>query len=108
MAHKKLVKVEMATINDLTSKVAKAKSDIKSFNSAVSKLQGIAKTESKKGTEIITALEDIRDISLDLSADFKKLGLDPSTYKEFKEAKYLYTTYYNGVRGLTQDMKNIL
>jgi len=102
------IKVEMATISDVASRVQKAKAEIDNFNSEVAKLQAIAKTQSVKGDGILTALEDILDIYNELSADFKKLGIDPASYKEVKAAKDLYYSYYNGVKQLTLEMKNIL
>jgi tetrahydromethanopterin S-methyltransferase subunit G len=102
------VKVELASINEIASRVQKAKSEIDNFNGEVAKLQAIARTQSVKGAGIVTALEDILDMYNALSADFKKLGIDPASYKEVKAAKDLYFSYYNGVKQLTQEMKNIL
>ena len=102
------VKIEMATIGDIASRVQKAKSEIDNFNVETSKLMAIAKTQSIKGDGIISALEDILDMYNALSADFKKLGIDPASYKEVKAAKDLYYNYYNGVKQLTLEMKNIL
>ena len=102
------IKVEMATIGDIASRVQKAKSEIDNFNGEVAKLQAIARTQSIKGSAIVTALEDILDMYNALSADFKKVGIDPASYKEVKAAKDLYFSYYNGVKQLTQEMKNIL
>lgn len=101
-------KVELASIGDLASKVEKARTEINNFNSEVAKLQAIAKTQSGKGIDITNSLEDILNIYNAISADFKKLGLDPSSYKELKLAKDLYYFYYNGVKRFTQEMKNIL
>jgi cytochrome c peroxidase len=102
------IKVEMATIADVASRVQKAKAEIDNFNSEVAKLQSIAKTQSVKGDGIISALEDILDMYNEVSTDFKKLGIDPTTFKEVKAAKDLYYAYYNGVKQLTLEMKNIL
>ena len=102
------IKIELANISQIASSVQKAKSEIDNFNSEVAKLQAIAKIQSDKGAGIVTALEDILDMYNALSADFKKLGIDPSSYKEVKAAKDLYFSYYNGVKQLTQEMKNIL
>jgi hypothetical protein len=102
------VKIELASIGDLASKVEKARTEINNFNSEVAKLQAIAKTQSGKGIDITNSLEDILNIYNAISADFKKLGLDPGSYKELKLAKDLYYFYYNGVKRLTQEMKNIL
>lgn len=105
---KKGKKIELASINDLVSKVQKTKSEVANFNSEVEKLQAIAKIQSTKGDSIISSLEDVLDLYNVVSAEFKKLGLDPTSYKELKDAKDLYYTYYNGVKQLTQDMKNVL
>jgi hypothetical protein len=102
------VKTELASIGEMSAKVQKAKTEIANFNSEVSKLQAIAKTQSVKGTSLISDLEDLLDMYNELSANFKKLGIDPSMYKEVTAAKELYYAYYNGVKQLTQEMKNIL
>ena len=102
------VKVELATIGDIASKTAQAKTAIDNFNSEVAKLQAIAKTQSVKGSGIVSALEDLLDMYNEMFAEFKKLGVDPASYKELKAAKDLYYSYYNVVKQLTQEMKNIL
>jgi uncharacterized coiled-coil DUF342 family protein len=101
-------KVELATINDLNARVQKTKAEITTFNSEVAKLQSIAKTQSTKGTTLISALEDILDMYNELSADFKKIGIDVKSSKELQDARNLFFGYYNGVKQLTQEMKNIL
>jgi hypothetical protein len=101
-------KIELATIGDIASKTAQAKTAIDNFNVEVAKLQAIAKTQSVKGSSIVSALEDLLDMYNEMFAEFKKLGIDPASYKELKSAKDLYFSYYNGVKQLTQEMKNIL
>jgi hypothetical protein len=105
---KKGIKIEMANINEIAVKTQKAKVDIDNFNNEVAKIQSLAKTQSIKGDGIISALENILDDYNTLSADFKKLGIDPQSYPETKNAKDIYYNYYNGVKQLTQELKNIL
>jgi hypothetical protein len=94
-------KVELANINDFVKKTTESEAFYKQFNDIYAQLDKLVPSIIKYGDSYLNSLDDTMDISNDLFAKFKEIGLDWTSTPEYKNFKNLMI---KGDRGTIQTM----
>lgn len=81
--------IELASVQEIVSSTQLAASELDIFNKKYGDLMAIAKLTIQSGKKYLNVVERLNSQVNEWSKSAKSIGLDPESYKEIKDAKYI-------------------